>query len=557
MNAVLGAIESRNCTARLDKDFNTPRRWETWGAQISLINLSGNPVDAIERDRPFRFCGVASRGKWKNRVQPVDPDEPPATLETSIPASSESRPPEATSSAPRPPDGNEAILASKEAKRLLSHYDKIICPRQIAQFVDDGENPYRLYVLPLARKQKGLLCAVLALSACHLGHLISDSSLRESVSLSYRAKAIAELGVSIGRVGTEAFTENDRDAVFATIQILLLHDICESGISSHGAHISGAMSICSQLMLDQRLTVSDERTVFFLGNLVWLDIVRAFSAPQRLCFPQQLRHKILSLCDLRFEAVNGCPRALVLIIGNVLNSAKKHLAEDSPAEEYAYNLKSLLDKLYQWDGSRSVYPDTNPLWLSVAESFRHACILRTRRLLDIKEPPDEPHIQASVCAILDAVANVPGSSPLVELLVLPLFMSGADCLSRHSQHYIQLRFSDIKVRSEMVGGITAPQVLLDKVWEAREQQADHERENIPWMQFTRLITMTISSYELCFQEPCRVNVDQTLEFKWLKLSFFRQCCLHDSQLIALAHPEFDHLQPNRLQQLSPSLTGAL
>ncbi|KAJ5247307.1 fungal-specific transcription factor domain-containing protein [Penicillium chermesinum] len=425
----------------------------------------GKGLECLGYPDKFRFCGVASRGKWKNRVQPVDPDEPPATLETSIPASSESRPPEATSSAPRPPDGNEAILASKEAKRLLSHYDKIICPHQIAQFVDDGENPYRLYVLPLARKQKGLLCAVLALSACHLGHLISDSSLRESVSLSYRAKAIAELGVSIGRVGTEAFTENDRDAVFATIQILLLHDICESGISSHGAHISGAMSICSQLMLDQRLTVSDERTVFFLGNLVWLDIVRAFSAPQRLCFPQQLRHKILSLCDLRFEAVNGCPRALVLIIGNVLNSAKKHLAGDSPAEEYAYNLKSLLDKLYQWDGSRSVYPDTNPLWLS--------------------NPPDEPHIQASVCAILDAVANVPGSSPLVELLVLPLFMSGADCLSRHSQHYIQLRFSDIKVRSEMVGGITAPQVLLDKVWEAREQQADHERENIPWMQFTQ------------------------------------------------------------------------
>lgn len=225
-----------------------------------------------------------------------------------------------------------------------------------------------------------------------------------------------------------------------------------------------------------------------------MDTIRAFSTPQRLCFTQKLRKKLLSLCDLRFEAVNGCPRELSLIIGEVLDNAKAHTIGSLHTQEYTNNLHALLGNLYRWDSSRSFYPDDNPLWLSIAESFRHACILRTRRLLDVTEPASEPHIQESVVAILDSVANVPGSSPLIELLVLPLFMSGADCISRHSCHYILLRLAEIKGRSEMVGGITAPQTLLEKVWNARRQQSKHEAKNVPWMQFVSFILHCQTTY---------------------------------------------------------------
>lgn len=102
--------------------------------------------------------------------------------------------------------------------------DRAICPHQIAQRVD-SKNPYRLYVLPLAYEQIGLLYSVLALSACHLGHLKSDSRLYETVAVDYRLKAIAELGTAIRKMGSGDFSANDRDSVFATIQILLLHDV--------------------------------------------------------------------------------------------------------------------------------------------------------------------------------------------------------------------------------------------------------------------------------------------------------------------------------------------
>ncbi|KAJ5683043.1 fungal-specific transcription factor domain-containing protein [Penicillium macrosclerotiorum] len=383
--------------------------------------------------------------------------------------------------ADKEPNINE-ILGSTEADTLLRHYDRIICPHQIAQRVDGSKNPYRLYVLSLAYDQIGLLYAVLGLSACHLGHLKSDRHLYETVAVDYRVRAITALGACIRKVCSGDFTSNERDAAFATIQVLLLHDICESGISTHGAHISGAMSICSQLELHQHLTIKDERTVFFLGNLVWLDIIRAFSLPERICFSQELRKKLLSLCDLRFEAVNGCPREIVLVMGEILESAKAHSLGRLDRQRLDNTVRELIQKLYDWDISRCFYPDDDRLWVYIAEAFRHTCVLRAWRLLDPFEPSAELHIQKSVTSILDSLANVPGSSPLIELAVMPLFMAGADSLSPHSRHYVALRLGEIQARSQM--GILAPQTLLERVWHARAQQPENDKRNIPWMLFT-------------------------------------------------------------------------
>ncbi|KAJ5291877.1 fungal-specific transcription factor domain-containing protein [Penicillium angulare] len=439
----------------------------------------------------FRFCGIATRGKWRNQNVPVDQVATSPTTQVQNASNDTSPAPSTRDEYPTSPDNStpsdeqeiKRVLASAETGMLITHYDRVICPHQIALRVE-SKNPYRVYVLSLAYEQIGLLHAVLALSACHFGHLNSNKHFHEAVAVDYRLKAIAELGVAIRKVSSGDFNDSDRDGVFATIQILLLHDICESGVSLHGAHISGAMSICSQLKLDQRLTVSDERTVFFLGNLAWLDIIRSFSAPERLCFPQKLREKLLSLCDLRFESVNGCPRELVLVIGNVLEHTKAHSTGRISTEVFQNVLKGSIQKFYLWDSSRCFFPDANSLWLSVAEAFRHTCILSTRRLLDDTESAFTPHIQESVNQILDSISNIPASSPLIELLVLPLFIAGADCLSQHSRHYIMLRYAEIKARSEM--GIYAPQDILEKVWQARAQQSNHDRNNVPWRPFRGL-----------------------------------------------------------------------
>ncbi|CEO58722.1 hypothetical protein PMG11_03427 [Penicillium brasilianum] len=446
----------------------------------------------------FRFCGIASRGKWKGRDVPIDteavsPASSPSSTNVSrkivlgqSDTSSSHSPNDALALVSQSSKSNhkseiDRVLSLDETDLLLKHYDHVICPHQIAH-ENNSDNPYRRYVLPLAYEQIGLLYAVLGLSACHLGHLKSDKHLYETTAVDYRVKAITALGAAIRQVCSGSFNDNERDGVFVTIQILLLHDIRESGTSTHGAHISGALSICNQLKLDERLTVKDERTVFFLGNLIWLDIIRAFSVPERLCFTQELRQKLLSLCDLRFEAVNGCPRELALIIGEILEHAKAHSTDRLSTDEYHTHVQALIQKLFSWDSSRCFYPSEDPLWRCVAEAFRHTCILRAWRLLDPTESASTPRIQTSVMAILDSLAHVPGTNPLIELNVMPLFMAGADSLSPHSRHYVLLRLSEIQARAEM--GWAAPQSLLEKVWQARARQSEHDQSNVPWMDFT-------------------------------------------------------------------------
>lgn len=224
---------------------------------------------------------------------------------------------------------------------------------------------------------------------------------------------------------------------------------------------------------------------YLLTESLRLDIIRAFSSPERLCFTQELRLKLLSLCNLRFEAVNGCPRDIVLIIAAILECAKAYSSGKLEYTEFYNTIRESIRKLYLWDGSRCFFPDESTIWVSVSNAFRHACILRAWRLLDPSEPPSEPRIRDSVLEILDSVANIPSTSPLIELMVLPLFMAGADSLSAHSRHYVILRLEQIKGRSEM--GNAAPLTLLEKVWHARSEQAQHDTSNIPWMSFVSIL----------------------------------------------------------------------
>ncbi|KAJ5836000.1 hypothetical protein N7447_002026 [Penicillium robsamsonii] len=63
--------------------------------------------------------------------------------------------------------------------------------------------------------------------------------------------------------------ELDDLLILEQTELLLTHCIFESGVSTHGVHITGALSICNQLHLCDTLSTENERTIFFLGNLAW------------------------------------------------------------------------------------------------------------------------------------------------------------------------------------------------------------------------------------------------------------------------------------------------
>ncbi|KAL4877990.1 fungal-specific transcription factor domain-containing protein [Aspergillus karnatakaensis] len=445
----------------------------------------------------FRFCGIASRGKWKNaRIPTADAslqagtspiEEQHSTSGSSTP-SVQKRSKRMTVDAilVKPAsdfsDDIATLLASTQTRTLLEHYDTFMSPHQIAEIGDDMDNPYRAYILPLARKQIGLLYAVLGLSAVHLGRFTENTTLHETTSVEYRMKAIRALGELIKKSQDTSLSEEEQDAVFATIQILLLHDIAESGISEHGAHITGAMSVCKNILSAGGFSGRRQRAVFFLGNLAWLDIIRAFAGTRRLCFTQNIREMIATDVGIRFELVNGCPREIFLIIGRVLEKAKEYKHGLTTDQDFRSTLLLEKEHLYAWDPHAKTYPSADPRWIRVAVSFQFACILHVLRLLDRLQPANSPEIQSAVNMVLDATSEIPSDCTLIELLIFPLFIAGADALPRHSQYYVLSRFREIEGRSEMRNRI--PSYLLNQVWTARAAQPPGQQENIPWQDFT-------------------------------------------------------------------------
>ncbi|KAK1138685.1 hypothetical protein N8T08_002076 [Aspergillus melleus] len=454
----------------------------------------------------FRFCGIASRGKWKGAQVPVgdrnarvrskrvtrrQTRESSTAEPVSGDTSKSSKSSEQTQTSPtlvgpiespqNPSDEIVRILGLAETETLLSHYDSFICPHQISGVGDDVDNPYRSYILPLARQQIGLLYAVLGLSAAHLGKLTDNSTLHDTTALEYRLRAIRALSKEIRRSQSETLLADEQDAVLAIIQILLLHDIAETGVSSHGIHITGAMSVCKRILIAEGLSGHRQRAVFFLGNLAWLDIIRGFAGAERLCFSQDVREMVAFASDFKFELVNGCPRDVFLIIGGVLDKAKEHTLGWLTWDEFQIALLLAKHKLYSWDQKSFTFPNADPRWPAAAEAFRYACILRILRLLDPVQPANTPEIQDCVTKILDATAEIPPDCSIVELLILPLFMAGADSLAPHSRYYVVCRLNEIERRSEVRNPI--PKELLQKVWDARAAQSPDDDKNVSWTEF--------------------------------------------------------------------------
>lgn len=209
-----------------------------------------------------------------------------------------------------------------------------------------------------------------------------------------------------------------------------------------------------------------------------LDIIRSLADPQRLCFSPELRESVATLSDLKFERVNGCPRDMFLIMGNVIEHAKAHATGKIDTPEYERLLTAYRYELYSWRLKADSYPNDDPRWPAVAEAFRHACILHTSRLLDATQPAEAPMIQNSVTAILDSLAEIPAECRLIELVVMPLFMAGADALSPYARHYVLLRFDHIRAHGGVGNHVSIS--LLQSVWDGRGRQAKHDSSNIPW-----------------------------------------------------------------------------
>ncbi|CAI6025710.1 unnamed protein product [Clonostachys chloroleuca] len=394
----------------------------------------------------------------------------PRLLPTSIPALNTS----ATGST------IDDILMEEETQILLVHFERVLS-EALAIVVDGVENPFRSHVLPLAYHHEVVLHALLGLTACHISHL-DDGSPMTTASLKHRASALHGLVALLAKEEAHQLSRSDEEATFATVLLLVFHDICESGISSHGAHLDGISFLCARLAKSEDFSSRSPAVMFFLAALAWLDVLRGFSGAEKLAFSEDVRSLVRHHGNSSLHVLVGCPPDIFHRIAQVIDAGKGFQAGILSLPNFKIILQDA-DKFFrEWDQEQAVYPTAHAHWKPVADAFRHACLLRVLRWPDtFAVPCEDVRIQRSVVAILDAFASVSAVAAFYKRLLFPLFLAGADTSSPHQVHYVKHCIEEVERSTGFKH--QAMTDLLQRVWEERKAKT-HNQPNVPWMEYT-------------------------------------------------------------------------
>lgn len=166
---------------------------------------------------------------------------------------------------------------------LLDYYDKVICPVLVA--FDSPSNPYRMYMMQLATQNAGLQNAIAALVTNNMRMRTAKTAPRETHDLTpstrgdlspslidrpspeeqhYRVQSIEHLNAQLAN----PIKARD-DSVLATLLILCLFHICDSGVSKFKTQLAGV-----QKLLRMRGQVFHSEFVGWVEMFfAWLDVM--------------------------------------------------------------------------------------------------------------------------------------------------------------------------------------------------------------------------------------------------------------------------------------------
>ena len=439
---------------------------------------------------------------------------------------------------------------------LIDYYDKVISPVIVA--FDGPTNPYRSHILTLAVESETLQHAIAALSASNLrmrrGHnplstnrssqSLSPSSHDHSVRKSLIAHSLMDVGIDrlpetsasepsheeLYHKGASIKALNEQladplrrkdDSILATLLILCLYHICDTGVAKFKTQFAGVKKILA--LRGGTKGDNSKATNWLTIMFTWFDAMTA-SVNDR---ESQLDGDDLDMSSLNgdewaLENLAGCDGRLFKLIAklgrlNLLSQNKpvagcstkssptakvqqlpspvtknqdyysmnynrfdgngwSAMIEEEPAEadtraQFWKEWHEIRDKLRDWQLDGTITPpaegDRRDIY-HISESFRYSALLYTERLAYPHLPSANAKFQSLVTQALFHISNVQSDV----FLLWPLFITGTECVSEQGRYLIRERCLDIQKDSGFFNNISGLE-LLEKIW--RDDETNDEQ----------------------------------------------------------------------------------
>ncbi|KAI4161936.1 MAG: hypothetical protein LQ342_004384 [Letrouitia transgressa] len=447
---------------------------------------------------------------------------------------------------------SQPIGKTPEMRFLIEYFERVISPVIVA--FDSPTNPYRSHILRLAVESETLQHAIAALSASNLrlrrGHNPLNHS-RQSISdsrygLSVRKSSIAHSIMDAGRDHVSQTPANEPsveelyhktasiralnqqladpkrrtdDSILATLLILCLYHICDTGVAKFKTQFAGVKKILA--MRGGTSGLNSKATNWLTIMFTWFDAMTAtVNDREGQLEGDEVDWTVLNGDKWALENLAGCDGKLFKTIAklgrlNLLSQCKPvgdHPSRSSPGrhqpvaagprtQDYysmSYNQfdgngwarllnedelhieapdsrtqfwkewAEVRKKLQEWQLDASslesldsaASPGDRVDLSHISESFRYSALLYTERLAYPHLPSMHSNFQSLVTQALYHISNVKSDV----FLLWPLFITGTECVDEESRRLIRQRCLDIQKDSGFFNNISGLE-LLEQVWQ--------------------------------------------------------------------------------------------
>ncbi|KAH6618890.1 fungal-specific transcription factor domain-containing protein [Boeremia exigua] len=454
-------------------------------------------------------------------------------------------------------------IASPLSHRMLSlmdYYDKFICPVLVA--FDGPSNPYRMHIIHLAMQNDELQNAIAALATNNMRmrgglegrrlsapgdyrlipqHAYSQMTAQElremhgeptSEEKHYKAQSIALLNRKLVDING-----SQDDSVLATLLILCLFHVCDSGFTKFKTQLAGVQKLLA--MRDR--TVQSEFVGWIELFFTWFDVMTAAVNDREI----EVRGDSLDMMNLTanlgaLEHHSGCEGRLFKLIARLgrlnLLSQNRPVREndDTPQSSprpkkmndfYSFNFDQIDGngwgtpiiefqdpfasaredprspfwvewndvrvRLQEWEfgvpGENSVdsceatssmlaMTPNDAALLHISESFRYAALLYIERLAHPTVPAGALNFQNLVAQGLYHISQIGITSCVNKFLLWPLFIVGTECVDAEHRAVVRQRCVEIQRESGFFNNLSGLEVL-ERVWQDDDEWLDGDMQS--------------------------------------------------------------------------------